>query len=215
MRRIHPAGLYEAIVEPQAGGESQGKLFNPESSNLDPRNYMIRVTNLAGETTTMHDPYAFEPMLTEYDLHLLSEGTHWKSYHKLGAHPRTVAGVEGVNFAVWAQTPRVWRSSATSIAGRQEARVRKHSQRHLGIVCPWVDGRRCTSLRQTRGRHIVEKCDPYGFAAEIPPRTANKVVDISLRMARPALDHQPCGPQLTRSDFDLRNTPRQLAARPA
>ena len=70
MRRIHPAGLYEAIVEPN------GTPFNAQASIHDPRNYMLRVTNYSGETKTMHDPYAFEPMLTDYDLHLLAEGTH-------------------------------------------------------------------------------------------------------------------------------------------
>jgi 1,4-alpha-glucan branching enzyme len=29
-----------------------------------------------------------------------------------------------------------------------------------------------------RGGHVVEKCDPYGFAAEVPPRTANIVTDL-------------------------------------
>jgi 1,4-alpha-glucan branching enzyme len=50
----------------------------------------------------MHDPYSFPPMLSDYDLHLLAEGTHWRSYERLGAHVRTIDGVTGVNFAVWA-----------------------------------------------------------------------------------------------------------------
>jgi 1,4-alpha-glucan branching enzyme len=41
-------------------------------------------------------------MLTDYDLHLLGEGRHWKSYEKLGAQLETRDGVAGVNFAVWA-----------------------------------------------------------------------------------------------------------------
>ena len=44
----------------------------------------------------------FPPLLTDYDLYLLGEGRHWGSYSKLGAQLRTVDGVEGVNFAVWA-----------------------------------------------------------------------------------------------------------------
>lgn len=48
----------------------------------------------------MHDPYAFPPLLSDYDLHLLGEGSHWKSYEKLGAHRREVNGVAGINFAV-------------------------------------------------------------------------------------------------------------------
>ena len=43
-----------------------------------------------------------ELLLTDYDLHLLAEGTHYRTYEKLGAHVRKVGGVAGVHFAVWA-----------------------------------------------------------------------------------------------------------------
>ena len=39
-------------------------------------------------------------LLSEFDLHLLAEGTHYRTYEKLGAHLRKVAGVAGVHFAV-------------------------------------------------------------------------------------------------------------------
>ena len=35
----------------------------------------------------MHDPYAFPPLLTDYDLHLLGEGTHWRSYERARRAP--------------------------------------------------------------------------------------------------------------------------------
>ncbi|MBQ6106865.1 MAG: hypothetical protein IJK97_01540, partial [Thermoguttaceae bacterium] len=41
-------------------------------------------------------------LIGERDLYLLGEGTHWRPYHVLGAHPYVLDGVEGVNFAVWA-----------------------------------------------------------------------------------------------------------------
>src|SRR6185369_2366063 len=40
--------------------------------------------------------------LTEEDVHLFKEGTHYQIYDKLGAHPDTVDGVAGTRFAVWA-----------------------------------------------------------------------------------------------------------------
>src|SRR5262245_20023328 len=88
MRRIHPAGLYEAIC--------------PATETDVPSQYMLRMVDERGQQSTMHDPYAFPPLLTEYDLYLLGEGNHWQSYTRLGAHPRSIGGVEGVNFAVWA-----------------------------------------------------------------------------------------------------------------
>ena len=41
-------------------------------------------------------------LLTEEDLYLFNEGSHLKLYEKLGAHPVSVAGAEGVFFAVFA-----------------------------------------------------------------------------------------------------------------
>ena len=41
-------------------------------------------------------------VLTDFDLPLLAEGTHYRTYEKLGAHLREVYGVAGVHFAVWA-----------------------------------------------------------------------------------------------------------------
>ena len=41
-------------------------------------------------------------LLTEHDLYLFNEGTHIQLYERLGAHPRTVNGTAGTNFAVWA-----------------------------------------------------------------------------------------------------------------
>ena len=41
------------------------------------------------------------PVLTDFDLHLLGEGTHFRLYEKLGARVIEHAGVKGVCFAVW------------------------------------------------------------------------------------------------------------------
>ena len=40
--------------------------------------------------------------ITETDRYLFGEGTHYEIYKKLGAHPCTVDGKEGVYFAVYA-----------------------------------------------------------------------------------------------------------------
>src|SRR5262245_11644922 len=89
MRRIHPSGLYEAICP-------------LDEQTATPTPYRLQVADDRGERVTMHDPYAFPTLLTDFDLHLLNEGTHWQSYHKLGAHVRTLNGVQGVNFTLWA-----------------------------------------------------------------------------------------------------------------
>jgi 1,4-alpha-glucan branching enzyme len=41
-------------------------------------------------------------LLTEQDLYLFNEGSHYRLYDKLGAHPMNANGVDGIFFAVWA-----------------------------------------------------------------------------------------------------------------
>src|SRR3981189_3930598 len=54
-------------------------------------------------TTTLPPPFRTEAsLLTDQDLHLFNEGTHYRIYNKLGAHLTTVAGKAGTYFGVWA-----------------------------------------------------------------------------------------------------------------
>ncbi len=167
MRRVHPAGLYEAIC-PLNG------------QNGAPR-YQLRVSEEGGKKTTMHDPYSFPQLLTDYDLHLLNEGRHYRSYEKLGAQVRVIDGVEGVNFAVWAPN-----ATSISVVGDFNAwDGRRHPMRkHVpsGFWELFVPGLGEGTLYKYQVRHhdhVFEKSDPYGLAAEVPPRTASKVVEIS------------------------------------
>ncbi len=166
MQCIHPAGVYEAIC--------------PAIDEVSNHRYLLRVADQRGAERTMHDPYAFPPLLTEFDLHLLGEGTHWSSYQKLGAQLRIVDGVDGVNFAVWAPN-----ATGVSIVGEfNQWDPRRHAMRkHIpsGIWELFVPGLIVGTLYKYHIRHhdqVLEKSDPYGFAAELPPRTASKVADL-------------------------------------
>jgi 1,4-alpha-glucan branching enzyme len=167
MRRIHPAGLFEAIC--------------PMPKDQTTNKYMLRVADQSGTRSMLHDPYAFPPLLSDFDLYLLGEGRHWNSYEKLGAQLRAVDGVEGVNFAVWAPN-----ATGVSIIGDFNSwDGRRHPMRkHIpsGIWELFVPGLSEGTLYkfQVRNRDMIfEKSDPYGFAAELPPRTASKVVDLN------------------------------------
>ena len=41
-------------------------------------------------------------LLTDHDLYLFNEGSHFRMHDRLGAHPRRVGGKEGTVFGVWA-----------------------------------------------------------------------------------------------------------------
>ena len=77
--------------------------------------YGLRVTWDTGEVD-LDDAYRFPPVLGEMDVYLLAEGTHHKLYERLGAHPRTMEGVAGTAFAVWAPE---------RVAGQRRRRVQQ------------------------------------------------------------------------------------------
>jgi 1,4-alpha-glucan branching enzyme len=99
----------------------------------------------------LEDPYRFPPVLTDYDLYLLGEGTHQRVYDKLGAHPMTLDGVEGVGLrgagAECAAGQRGRRFQLLESAAAPDAGAR---QRLLGIVHPARQGRRSLQVRHHR-----------------------------------------------------------------
>ena len=167
MRRIHPAGLFEAICPPVE-----------EKSRP---NYKLRIAENGGDKKDMHDPYAFPHLLSDYDLHLMGEGTHWQCYNKLGAQLRSIDGVEGVNFAVWAPN-----ASSVSLVGDFNAwdgrrhPMRKHIPGGLWeLFVPGLSEGTLYKFQINHNGHTFEKCDPFGFGAEVPPQTASKVIDLN------------------------------------
>ncbi|MCA9198300.1 MAG: 1,4-alpha-glucan branching protein GlgB [Planctomycetales bacterium] len=128
----------------------------------------------------MHDPYAFSPLLTEFDLYLIGEGRHWRAYDKLGAHVRTIDGVTGVNFAVWAPNAK----GVAIVGDFNQWDGRRHPMRkHIPsgvweLFIPDLDVGSVYKYRVNQNGHYVDKTDPVGFAAEVPPRTASIVADL-------------------------------------
>jgi 1,4-alpha-glucan branching enzyme len=166
MRRIHPAGLYEAIC--------------PLPENSESSSYMLKITDNKGSQTTVHDPYSFSPLLGELDLHLLGEGRHWNCYRCLGAQLRSVGGVAGTNFAVWA--PNATGVSLVGDFNNWDGRLhpmRKHIPGGIWeLFVPGLSEGTIYKYRVKQGNEEVDKSDPYGFAAELPPRTASKVANL-------------------------------------
>lgn len=166
MRRVHPSGFYEAM--------------RPTTSQTT--NYRLRVATKNGEITEMHDPYAVQPLLTEFDLFLFGEGRNWQLYNKMGAHRRTVDGVAGTNFAVWAPNADVVQvvGDFNGWNGSQHA-MRKHIPAGVWelFIPNLTTGEKYKYKIKMKGGHTIEKTDPYGFYAEMPPRTASIVADLN------------------------------------
>jgi 1,4-alpha-glucan branching enzyme len=123
------------------------------------------------------------PFLTDYDLYLLGEGTHNRIYEKLGAHLSERDGKAGTHFAVWAPNARQvsvigdfngWRPDVHPLQCRGSSGVWEGFIPGVGAGALY----KYTIVSQYRN-YWVDKADPCGFAAEIRPRTASKVWDLS------------------------------------
>ena len=74
-----------------------------------------------------------EELLSADDLFLFNEGNHARLYDKLGAHPRTVAGVAGTQFSVWAPN-----AAAVSVVGDFNGwNAEKHPLQAVGASGIW------------------------------------------------------------------------------
>ena len=68
--------------------------------------YKVLVIYKNGQKHNYIDPYQFAPTLTEEDIYLFGKGDNHFVYEKLGANAKTIDGIKGVSFAVWAPSAR-------------------------------------------------------------------------------------------------------------
>ncbi len=122
-------------------------------------------------------------MLSDYDRFLFGEGTHYRSYEKMGAHLVEQDGVKGARFALWAPNAR-----SVSVIGdfnRWKAGTDPlHQQGVSGVWEGFIPGLKQGDLYKYAitsnvNHYHVQKADPYAFASELRPKSASKVWDLS------------------------------------
>jgi 1,4-alpha-glucan branching enzyme len=161
LTRLHDDGLFAGVL--------------PNGSKY----YQLRAR--FGETVVeLDDPYRFPPVLTDYDLYLLGEGTHQRLYDKLGAHPLVLEGVPGVAFVVLA--PNAQRVSVVGDfnfwnSRRHPMRVRGLGYWELFIPHATPGDRYKFDIVSRQGDQLPLKSDPVAFATEVRPNTASIVFD--------------------------------------
>ena len=162
MERCHPGGLFAFFVP-------RRRL---------PLSYRLRFFFENGDAWESDAPYRFLPTLGDTDLYLVGEGTHHRLYEKMGAHLRTIDGVSGVSFAVWA--PSAKRVSVIGSFNGWDGRL--FPMRAMGASGIWeifVPGLGPGTLYKyeikTANGDLRIKADPFAFAAELRPSTASVV----------------------------------------
>ena len=122
------------------------------------------------------------PFLTDFDLHLIAEGTHYRTYNKLGAHLSELDDQPATHFAVWAPNAREvsvvgdfngWQPGVHPMRLRAEAGIWECFIPGVGEGALYK-----FFLRSRYHDHEAEKADPYAFASEIRPASASKVWDL-------------------------------------
>ena len=133
----------------------------------------------AGGSWTVVDPYLMGPVLGPLDDYYIGEGNHLRLHDRLGAHPMRHEGHEGVHFAVWA--PNAARVSMTGdFNGWDDRTHAMRKRRDTGIWEIFIPGAhegQCYKyeLLDAAGKLLPLKSDPFGFSAEMRPKTASRV----------------------------------------
>ena len=122
-------------------------------------------------------------LLTDDDLYLFNEGSHFHLYRKLGAHPMQVDGVAGTYFAVWA--PDALRVAVIGdFNGWDRDRHALQAKGRSGIWEGFLPGvgpgsvYKYLIVSRYHGT-VAEKADPFAAWSEVPPRTGSVVWDLA------------------------------------
>ncbi|MGD8956948.1 MAG: 1,4-alpha-glucan branching enzyme, partial [Chromatiaceae bacterium] len=154
------------------------RLDAPQTESL-PRHYQLNwIEKADGRRHSVISPYSFDPLLSDLDLHLFSEGRHHHAYRLLGAHLMEVDGILGCRFAVWA--PAVRRASVVGDFNGWNGL--RHPMRNRGGSGVWelfIPGLHADDLYKfefsSRTGQRILKADPYGRAMNLRPDTASRI----------------------------------------
>ncbi|MAT14569.1 MAG: 1,4-alpha-glucan branching enzyme [Planctomyces sp.] len=129
----------------------------------------------------MSRPVTESKLATELSDFRVENPFHWTLYRYLGAHPGKQDGQAGVHFAVWAPNA----TEVSVISDRNSWQVGQHqlngSERGVwsGFIPGYEAGDKYKFAVRSRWGQVLEKSDPYAFAAELRPNTASIIADLS------------------------------------
>lgn len=117
-------------------------------------------------------------MISDYDIYLFAQGTHYEIYEKLGAHACQVGGVDGFSFALWAPHARAV-SVVGDFNGWNNARNPMMRVDDSGVFVCFIPEAQAGQLYKfdilTQEHQHILKADPYASYAELRPGTASRL----------------------------------------
>jgi len=117
--------------------------------------------------------------LSEDDLYLFNEGSHFRLFDKLGSYPMTRDNVQGTYFSVWAPGAQQvsvmgdfngWNKSSHPLHSREKSGIWEGFIENVGKGAHYK-----YHIRSRYNNYEVDKADPMAFHFEIPPKTASVV----------------------------------------
>lgn len=119
-------------------------------------------------------------ILSDFDHYLMGEGSHERSYEKMGSHLVEIDGKRGVHFAVWAPNARqVYLMGDFNSWNGESHPLSSSSSGIWTLFVPQLGENTVYKYRVvSQSGESFEKADPYGFAMELRPKTASVVTDL-------------------------------------
>ncbi len=121
-------------------------------------------------------------LLSEQDIFLFNEGSHFRLYEKLGSHLLSAGEGQGTYFAVWAPDAEQvcvigdfndWNKRTHPLKPRDRSGIWE------GVIPEAVKGARYKYHIVSRYKdYRVDKADPFGIYNDTPPETVNIVWDL-------------------------------------
>jgi 1,4-alpha-glucan branching enzyme len=184
VRAFLPGATAVEVVR-RSDGTLIGRLGRSECDGLfegllkDFAPYRLRIS-WPGSAQETEDPYSFGLLLGDLDLHLFNEGRHFGLADAFGAQVRSIDGVAGVCFAVWA--PNAKRVAVVGDFNSWDER--RHPMRARYPAGVWElfvprigPGERYKyDIIGPQGDRVPLKADPLARQAEPAPGTASIVV---------------------------------------
>ncbi|MCT7949733.1 1,4-alpha-glucan branching protein GlgB [Ancylothrix sp. C2] len=119
-------------------------------------------------------------LITEDDIYLFNEGSHFHLYNKLGAHFVTHNGTQGTYFAVWAPNARYVAVKGDFNGWSKDShplKLRGSSGIWEGFIPNLSKGTVYKYHIVGHNNYEVEKADTLALASEVPPKTASVIWD--------------------------------------